>query len=64
MRIVPLGSVGAMLHLDWFLNNHDIKLVRNRKKRWFVDLLQTLSLFNLFCSLKIEVIPKNKAIRM
>jgi hypothetical protein len=28
MIIVPLGSRGAILDLDWFLNYHDIKLVR------------------------------------
>ena len=28
MRIVPLGSGGAILDLDWFLNYCDIKLVR------------------------------------
>ena len=27
MRIVPLGSGGAILDLDWFLNWRDIKLV-------------------------------------
>jgi hypothetical protein len=27
MRIVPLGSGGAILDLDWFLNYCDIKLV-------------------------------------
>jgi hypothetical protein len=27
MRIVPLGSGGAILDLDWLLNYHDIKLV-------------------------------------
>ena len=27
MRIVPMGSGGAILDLDWFLNYHDIKLV-------------------------------------
>jgi hypothetical protein len=26
MRIVPLGSGGAILDLDWFLNYRDIKL--------------------------------------
>ena len=28
MRIVPLGSGGAILDLDWFLNYRDIKLAR------------------------------------
>jgi hypothetical protein len=27
MRIVPLGSGGAILDLEWFLNHQDIKLV-------------------------------------
>ena len=28
MVIIPLGSRGAVLHLDWFDNNRGIKLVR------------------------------------
>ena len=27
MRVVPFGSVGATLDLDWFLNYRDTKLV-------------------------------------
>jgi hypothetical protein len=27
MRIVPLGSGGVLLDLEWFLNQQDIKLV-------------------------------------
>ena len=36
--------------------------VRNRKKAWFVSLLQTLRILQSLCSLKIEVFTENKGV--
>jgi hypothetical protein len=60
MRIVPLGSGGAILYIDRFLNYRDIKLVI--QVSGFIGLLQILRPFQLLGSFKIEVIRVNEVI--
>ena len=63
MRFVPLGSGGAILELEWFLNYHDIKLVIQASaiegNIGLLDQYKTLWLFLLLGILKIELIPEN-----
>jgi hypothetical protein len=39
MRIVPFGSGGSFLDLDWFLNSRDIKLFRQASELEIKDYL-------------------------
>jgi hypothetical protein len=49
MKIVLSGSGGAVLNLDWFLNYHDIKLVRKASEKGrkddFLANIQAISAF-------------------
>jgi hypothetical protein len=60
-RIVPLGSGGAILDLDWFLNYRDIKLViQSSDIEGKDDCLAYFihgGYFSFWVSLTIEVIP-------
>jgi hypothetical protein len=60
LRIVPLGSGGAVLDLDRFLNYRDTNMVIQASEiEGFVSLLKTLRVLKHLASLKVEVIPKN-----
>ena len=65
MRIVSLGSRGAILDLIWFPKYRGTKLVIQASEiegNDDISLMQTLRLFQLLGGLKIEIILENEGI--
>ena len=62
MRIVLLGSGGAILNLYWFLSYRDTRLVTQASKIVGKDHLLAFCKHWLLVSLIIDVIPENEVI--